>query len=339
MLSLLVTTSLAFGVIETTGQDDAATELAGLAEQLAKVESYEFTSTTTTDGGGFGGARGGQRGGARGERGGERPDGGEGRAGGGRGGEARGGGRARGAREPQTVQGAWASDLPMRVTIGESVAYKDGDQIVYQGAEGEWTEFERPTRGQGRGGQGRGGAGRGGAGRGEGGGQGGRAGAGDRTMMRVLWAASSVSAPHESFGGFAQLASDVESKSVPAKAATDGEPSTEASPAKTIYTGTLTEAGVEAFGGRTGMGGRRGAGRGGAGAGGGAEQRPQMETTGTFTIEVVEGAISKADFVIKRSGTFREREFERTTTRTLTFSNAGNVKLEVPEDALALFEL
>ena len=51
------------------------------------------------------------------------------------------------------------------------------------------------------------------------------------------------------------------------------------------------------------------------------------------------GAIVNAQFEITRSGSFGERTFERTTTRTLSLDEVGATKLEVPEGALAQFEI
>lgn len=104
-----------------------------------------------------------------------------------------------------------------------------------------------------------------------------------------------------------------------------------------IFTGTLTE---EAAGTMTGrrMGGMRRIG-GGRGGGGGGDEGPQIDTVGTFTIQAKNGVISSAVFNVTISGFMRDREFERTTTRTLTFAKVGKTEYEVPEEALAMFEI
>lgn len=314
MLSLLLTTSLVCGFAGGASQNDAATELSGLAENLAKVESYQFTWASESSGGG-------------------------------RGGQGR-GGDAVGDQQSQVIHGQWTSGQPMQLKVGDAVAFKDGEKVVYADAEGKWTLFEMPAMGEGRGAGGRGGQG---AGRGDGGGQGGqrgRRGQGgdgeggdrpartdgpDRGAMRAMRPMMGVTAPHEEFQSFAALVSDVEKSTVPAGPVSEGQDGAKATPAKTVYTGKLTEAGVEALGGGAGPGRRSGAG-GGPGRG-----EMEMTTAGTFTVEVVDGAIASAEFAITRSGSFGDRKFERTTKRALTFSDAGKAKFEVPADALALF--
>ena len=77
-------------------------------------------------------------------------------------------------------------------------------------------------------------------------------------------------------------------------------------------------------------------GRGGRGGGG---QGPQMTTTGTFTVEVKDGKIVSAVFKTTRSGSFGDREFEMTSTRTYTFDKIGEAELEVPDEVLMKFEI
>ena len=122
MLTWVVSATLAFGLADDDqAKNDAAKELTEISAKIVAIESYRFTSMSETEGGGFGargggGGRGGDQGGARG---GERP-------------------------APRPTQGAWQKGLPMELTLGDIVAYKDGDQLVYKNDEGEWAVFEMP---------------------------------------------------------------------------------------------------------------------------------------------------------------------------------------------------
>jgi len=331
---------------------DPQKQLVALTDRMSKAKSYEFTikteSTGTGTGGGFGGR---DRGGRDAGRGGEEGGGEE-------------GGADRPAppqREPEITKGAFSAELPMHLTIGETEAYKDLDQIVYKNEAGEWTLFDRASmggrgmrggggggdaggaggrgeRGGARGGQGgqggddTGGAGgrgdRGGQGGGEqgggeaGGGRGQRGQRGFGGMNRGLFSLMRVTAPHEGLAGFGDKVTSVEMK------AGEGD--------VVVYTGQLTEeAATELNGpGMTMRGGRAFGGRGGDDSEG-----PQFDTSGTFTISTKGGAITSAVFEVTVSGSFGENEFERKTTRSVTFDKVGKTEYEVPEAALALFEI
>lgn len=246
MLTLMASALLTVGVA-----DDAA-DLAALAQKITKAESYGFTSETASESAGGGG---GERGGG----------------GGGRGGF--------GGGTPTPTEGAWKKGAPMKLTVGEVVAYKgDGGQVVFQNAEGEWEVFEMESRFGGFGGGDRGG--RGGEGGGERGGRGGERGgegggerpeggdrAGDRDRMRALFTLSRAEAPHAKLADLASKVTEV------TKTEKEGA---------VTFSGKLTEKGTESL-----SAGGSGFGRRGGGGGG-----PEMETTGTFSIAVKDGAIS-----------------------------------------------
>ena len=134
-----------------------------------------------------------------------------------------------------------------------------------------------------------------------------------------------ATAPASSFADFGDKI-DAEALQVSVVEATD-----EAS-GKTTFSGPLTSEGASAV-----SGSRFGFGRGGRGGGG--DEGPQMETSGTFTIEVVDGAITSAVFTVTTSGSFRDREFERTSTNTYTFSNIGETEHATPDDVIVHFEI
>ena len=139
-------------------------------------------------------------------------------------------------------------------------------------------------------------------------------------MNRGLFSMMRIEAPHGMFADLEKLVGDVE------KTVEKGEGEEVGS---LVFTGVLTAEGATQLGGRSrGFGGR--------GGGGGG---PQMETSGTYRIETKKGAIASATFVITRKGGSGERTFEMTTTRTITFAEIGKTKYEVPEEALALFEI
>ncbi len=350
---------IAGAVLALVGQDDAAAgqetatneatkALVGLTDQLSQAESYRFTSLNESEGGGGFGGFGGR---------------------GGRGGEGEGGGerRAPEVREPTPIQGVYKKGLPLQVTVGELLAYKEGEQIVYRDEAGEWQAMEpfqpggfggggfgRGERG-GAGGGGRGGeeggvgGGRGGGEGGAGGGRGGEEGGegGDRprrdpgqrggfSARRSLFSVMGVSAPHALLGELGAKVCEVEMQ-VAADAAAPAEGEAQPAPPARVFTGKLTEEGVQSLGGGGMFRGRGGfgGGRGGGGEGGG----PQMESSGSFTIEAQGRRITSIRLEITRSGTFGERSFERTTIRTLTFEEVGEAELEVPEEALAQFEI
>lgn len=144
-------------------------------------------------------------------------------------------------------------------------------------------------------------------------------------MNRGLFSLMRVTAPHEDFSGFGDKVSSVEMKT--------GEGDV------VVYTGKLTEDAATAINGRGMMmrGGR--AFGGGGGRGGDDSEGPQFDTSGTFTITAKGGAITSAVFEVTVSGAFGENEFERKTTRSLTFDKVGKTEYEVPEAALALFEV
>jgi len=363
MISLLTAFALTLGALDDPvetplAQQDDKPELVALADALARAKSYGFSVETTTEmggdfaGGGFGGGRGGP---------GERPGGGEaggGEAGGGEagGGEAGGGeaggrgergGRGRGQGgfgfgQPVAVGGAYMSGLPMHLSSGGAEAYKEDDQLVFRNAAGEWQLFAGfggrggfEGRGRGRGGEG-GGPDGGPEGRPEPGPEGRPTGGEDarqveRDNMRAAMSFTGVQAPHSLFEGFADSVSDV-SKQV-------ARPSAPDQPETAVFAGVLSAEGASLLGGG-GFGGRGGrAGWSDRSGGGGEGGGPQMETKGSFTIEVSAGSIRSATFVVTRSGSFGERSFERTTTRTIRFEKVGETEYEVPEEALSRFEV
>jgi len=301
MLTLVASTLLAVGAVQDAGDanasnqaaapaSEAAKALTGFVNELVEAESYAFTSETETESG---------------------DEGGGGRGGGFGGGE-----------QPPT-KGAWKKGLPMQLAIGEVQAYKEGEQVVYKNAEGEWEVFEFTGFGRGeRGGGGERGEG-GGAGGGEGRG-GGERGAGERpegggdrggfSSRRALFTAMAASPPHQMLKDLEGKVEGVEKKEQ------DG---------KLVFTGKLTKEGAEGLGGASRFF------RGGRGGGGG----PEIETTGKFAIELAAGAISTIRFEVTRSGSFGERSFERTTIQTIAIEKVGATELEVPAEALAKFEI
>lgn len=313
MLTLLATAALTVCVQDA--QDDAATaapqdeakaELVRLTEALAKAESYSFTQTGSGSGGGFG-----------------------------RGGFGRGRGRGQESADtaeppaPPVTRGIYKKNMPLQLSQGESVAYKDGEQFVYKNSEGKWELLDmesmrdRFSRGGQGGGRGRGRGGDEGGGRGgEEGGRGER-GQGDRAGMESLRAVMGLrgaAAPHASLAGFADQVDSV------TRSEKDGV---------ITYTGDLTEEGAEALasagrGGRGGFGGRGG--RGGEGG-------PEIDWEGTYTITVKEGAIASVTYETSMFGIFGDREFERTSETEISIAEMGKAKLEVPEEALAQFEI
>jgi len=143
---------------------------------------------------------------------------------------------------------------------------------------------------------------------------------------RALFGLMAVEAPADLLGGFEGKVADV------SKQSRDGA---------VVYTGALSPAGVDSLAGRGGMprGPRGGGGGGAAGAGrGGGDEAPEMEmeSSGTYTITVKDGAVVSAVFEVRRVGSFGERTFDRTTKRTLTFDKVGSAELEVPEEVRAL---
>lgn len=296
----------------TTGTDE---DLARYAKALAEAQSGTFTVLTETERGGD----------AAEGRGGDTEGGGRGGEGAGRGrGVGRGGfgGGFGGDAEPVTTKGQWSQGHPMQLRIGETVAYKDGDQVVMKDADGEWALVERNMR---RGGVGGGERGGGGGGVGERGQRGGE-GSGDRSdraaqmqRMRATMEIVRVSNPTAAFSDLASKVTNV------TKAEKEG--------GAVVFEGDLTEAAAQELGGG-GM-----AGRGGADGERGGGRGPEMDVTGKFRIEVQKGAISKVRFEIVRSGSFGEREFEMTTTRSMTFEKLGETEYEVPAGALAHFEI
>jgi hypothetical protein len=274
---------------------EAAKELSTLAESMAKVENYEFSSQSETEGGGFG--RGGVDGGRSGE---DAP--------------------------PAVLKGTFKKGYPMKLAMGETVIYKDGGQVVHKNEEGAWAVLDREAmfRRGGRGGGGRGDRGEGRGGRGEGGGE--RGGDGERSGegeqgerrgggmdMRAMMQVMSASAPHLLFDGIGEKVSDV------VKEEKDGV---------VVYSGSLTEKGLES-------GSASPFGRGGRGGGRGGD----MKTVGTFQIETKGPMITKVVIKTTISGSFGERSFESTTTRTVQLDKVGEAELEVPDEVLAQFEI
>ncbi len=140
-----------------------------------------------------------------------------------------------------------------------------------------------------------------------------------------LFPLSRATAPHSSFEGFGG-----KSEEVVKKAGAEGV---------AVFSGKLTEDAAAAFSESRNFAGRRGGFGGGRGGAGGQGGGPQIETNASFEIHTQAGSLTKAVITITRSGTFGENSFEFTTTRTLTFSKVGETKYEVPEDALAHFEI
>lgn len=317
MLTLIASATLTFAAplpvqdaekTEAAPKADAKKELVELTGALGKAESYSFTVETPGSAfggrGNFGGGRGGGRGGDRGGRGGEQAETPEPAA-------------------PVITAGTFQKGMPLHLSQGEVSVYKDGDQMVYK-AEDKWklfdTENMRSAFGGGRGG----GRGRGGD---QGGGGGGEA---DREAMRAqmealrpVMAMQRTNAPHTMLEGFGEKVDTAK------KTEKEGT---------ITYKGDLTEEGAEALmtsgRGARGFGGGRGGGRGGDGGDG-----PQMEYEGTYTIVVKDGAIAKVTYEATMFGVFGDREFERTTEGNVTISEVGKAKHEVPEDALAQFEI
>lgn len=307
MLTLLATAALSFGgpqPLAFAAQDtqaapatDANKILSAATAKLAGASSYSFTLSSETE---------------------RIIDGVEG--GGGAGGEARGGrgGFGGGGADQGPTTGTFKQGLPMLLQVGDTKAYKEGETIVHQDAEGAWQLFDmqsmRGGRGGGRGGDaggGRGGDAGGGRGGDAGGGRGAQRGGFNRSLMGML----AVSAPHEMFADFASKTTSVEHSK-------KGE--------SAFLTGMLSEEAATALGGRAGGRG----GRGGAGGGG-----PQMTTTGTYELELKGDRIVSAKIIVTREGDFGERSIEMTTTRTFTFEGVGETELEVPDDVLAHFEI
>jgi len=295
--------SVVAGVLFTLAplqQADAAGELQAALQKLTQAESVQFALVSET-------ASSNQ----------------EGAGGGGRGGMGGGG--------PMKASGLWKKGLPMQLTVGDQVAFKQGGKIVHKGSEGQWQVLEMGRGGRGAGGPGGapgapGGEG-GGAGGGAGGGTGGAAGgvarppegAGPGGGPRTLLGLASVEAPADVFSDFGSKVADVK------KETKDGA---------LVFSGKLSEKGAESLGGR---GPRPGGQRGGQGGGEGGDT-PQVETSGTYAITVKDGAVISAVFEVKRAGTMGERTFERTTKRTLTIEKVGDVALEVPAEVLELLK-
>jgi hypothetical protein len=315
MLTLIATVALSLGgpqpisFQETTAApvDDAAKAMQSATAALAVAKSYTFTMTTATE---------------------RIVDGQEG------GGVSRGAGA--GDQGPTT--GTYMQGLPMLLKLGESTVYKDGETLVHKNADGAWAILDPQARGGGRGGEagGRGGerggeGGRGGEAGGRGGERGGEGGRGGRggeeagggqrgqrgqrgqgaAGARGVLSLMRVTAPHAMFAEFAGKTMSIESRA-------RGE--------MTVLTGNLTEEAA------AGLSGRDDRARGGAGGG-------EMETKGTYKLELKGGKIVSATLVVTRSGDMGERSFEMTTTSTFTFAGVGETELEVPAEVLAHFEI
>lgn len=226
--------------------------------------------------------------------------------------ESSGGGFGQGGGEPQApIVGEYIQDQPIHLSQGELEAFMDDGQIVYKSEEDGWTTFDMESmRGVGRGGRRRGGEGAD-AGQ-EGAGEGGRRelGGGNRNARR-LFRLARTNLPHELLDGFEGKVSDV------VRTESDG---------KLTYSGKLTKDGVRAIS----FFGRRG--RGGSGS--------DFDYSGSFELTLGDqGQLQQLVFNTSMEGSFGDRDFKRSSKRTIKLSKLGGTEFEIPADALSKFEL
>ncbi len=310
----------------TAGNEDLEQAIA----KTAKLDGYEFVTTTTrTGGGGFGG-----RGG-------------------------RGGGEAP---EPTPIAAKVGKGGVMFIRTGEVETYKQGTALVTRGEDGEWAlqDMSRGGFGGRRGGDAQGGGGRRGAGDAEGGraggrrggdaegGEGGRRGGGDaeggrgggrrgggddaaggraggrrgaeaggdRRNLRAQMSLRGITPAHETLSNVVKHLENVKVE--------------DKNGVKT-YTADLTADGVAAMQ----SAGRGGRGRGGRGGGFGGD----AESSGKAIIVVnKEGYVTSFDVETKTSMSTERGDFEFGSKQQCQLKNHGKVKVEVPEKIQKLLD-
>lgn len=321
-----LTMTLLLSLVGQDVQDDPAADLHNLCKAFVQCESYAFQLESKDEGSGFGRSRMG------------------------RGGEQQ-------ANQPAPATMGWfQKGQPCQIKVGEIEAYRLDQDVVYRQGEGKWKLFDVRTM---RGGSGR----RGGEDRqrGEGGGQrmtreemiekydtdgdgelneeemktareamgseagrrgGERGQTGDFSAMRHLYSMSRITLPHEAM-------KKIDGKVVEIKC----EAAEEESGVKKVYSGVLTSEGAEALASSGFRFGRR---RGGDSE----ESGPAFDCSGTLCLTATEGGrIEMIQITTLMKGSFREREFEQKRTMTIKLSDLGQVKIEVPEEAMAEFAL
>ncbi len=298
---------------------DPLTEIQLIVAELESLESYTFQYKSA--GGNMGGGRGGFGG---------RPSdasaGGEGAEG-------------EKAPEPQPWTVTWQKGQPLMMSNGEFVAVRQDNVTAYKGEDGEWKRQERRSRGGsgGRGGEGRtqrGGEGRGQGGGGEsggrpergsgrperGGGGGGEGGARPEITpaQRAMWEMRSIQMPHNTLMALPNAVDE-----------TQLSQSTKLG--LTVIEGALTpEGAMDLMTNGRGFGGR-------GGRGGG--EAPQMESTGKFRLILgPKGSLKEFSISTTMKGSFRDREFERTTERSYKFSKHNKSKVELADDVRAMLK-
>ena len=271
MLSALAGVVLALAPVL---QADAAAELQAAAQKIAKAETLRFE--VRAENSGISGA----------------------------------GGMSSGMGGYTTVDGLWKRGLPLQLTENETVAFKQGEKVVYKDKAGQWKVLDMPA--------------------------GFGAGAprpSERTLktkststsfgaldeesatrmrlMSLTW----VQGPHDVFTDFASKVEGVQ------KATEEGA---------SVFTGNLTAKAAEALLPRDPPA---------AGADLGAEPPAEASSaSGTFTIKVKDGTVTEAAFVVARATKAGDREFVATRKLTYGMQPAGDVALEVPPEVLALFK-
>ena len=203
--------------------------------------------------------------------------------------------------------GVWKKGLPLQLNKDEVVAFKQGEKIVHKDKAGQWKVLEMP------------------AGFGVGAPR-----PSERTqkttststsfgsmdtnamgLMSLTW----VQDPVGALTDFSNKVEDVR------KATEDGA---------TVFTGKLTAKAAEAMLPRDPPA---------AGADLGAEPPTEAASaSGTFTITVKDGAVTKAAFVVARAVKAGDREFVATRKNTFAIKQVGEVALEVPPEVLTLFK-
>jgi len=299
MLTLLTVSAL-LSLPVSMGTADDTPALAEACKKLASAENYTFTFESENTGG-----------------------------------QAR---RGRGGEEPPAAntptEGMYQKGSPVYLKRGDTVVYRSDEQMVYKNADGKWEVFDPQSMRGGfgrRGGQGGGddtadhsGGGnpdrprRGGPGghdRRQGGQDRGQA-RGARGAMMGVFAMRTVQLPSELVEKIDTKVTDV------TKEEKDG---------KTIYSGKLTEDAARALGSMGG--GRFGGGR----RGGGGGDAPQFDTKGTIQVTVANGQVEAIQLDTTVSGSFGDRNFERTSKSTIHVSKIGETKYEVPKEVQVLF--
>ena len=306
---------------DTGAMLDPLTEIQLICAEMESLESYTFEYEST---GGMMGGRGGFGG----------------RGGGGQAADASAEGEGKEAPEPKPWVVTWQKGQPLMMSNGDFVAVRQDNVTAYKSGEGEWKKQERRSRGSfggrrgGEGGaQGRGGGGgEGGQGRGERGGGGGRpergggAEGGGRPEIteaqRRMWEMRSIQMPDSALMALPDSIDEtliVRSNKL----------------GLTVFEGPLTLDGAmdlatngRGFGSFGGRGGR-----------GGGEDAPDIDVSGKFRIILgPKGSLKEFTYSTTMKGSFREREFERTTQRAYKFTKHNKSKVELADDVRAMLK-